>query len=41
MLPELQQLRAMPTALRSLFHAHWPLVQKLFINPAWPSSDTE
>jgi len=31
MLLELQQLGARPTALQSLFHAHHPLVQSLFL----------
>ena len=34
---ELQQLGAVPAALGSLFHAHHPLVQSLFLIPLWPS----
>ena len=37
MLPELQQLGAMPTALDSLFRAHRPLVQTLSPTPVCPS----
>jgi len=33
MLPDLQQLRAVPTALGSLFHAHRPLGHSLFLTP--------
>ena len=37
MLLELQQLRAVPTALGSLFHAYRPLVQTLSLTPTCPS----
>ena len=39
MLPELRQLRAMPTALDSLCHAHCLLEQTLSQPPTWPSPD--
>ena len=37
---ELQQLRAVPTALGSPFHAHHPLVQTLSLTSSCPSPDT-
>jgi len=40
MLPELWQIGAMPTALGSLFSAHHPLVQTLFLTPTCPFPDT-
>ena len=40
MLPGLQQLSAMPTALGSPFHTHCPLVQHLSLTPSCPSPDT-
>lgn len=40
MLLESWQLRAIPTVLGSLFHAHHPLVQNLFLTHTCPSPDT-
>jgi len=40
MLLELWQLRAVPTALGSPFHAHRPLVQTLSLTPSCPSPGT-
>ena len=39
-LPELQQLKVMPTALSSLFHSHRSLGQNIFLTPTWPFPDT-
>lgn len=36
---ELWQLKAVPTALDSLFHAHHNLGQNLSLTPTWPSPD--